>query len=78
MEVIPCSETSVHIGTALPYISEDGNFHNWRYENVNPIKTSKYFLFYFTLDSKLVTGQMHYSLKEQEEKRFSDLPGRKK
>jgi hypothetical protein len=36
MEVIPSSETSVHIWTIGRYIPEDGNIHNYRRDNVKP------------------------------------------
>jgi hypothetical protein len=34
MEVIHYSETSVHRRTTRSYIPEDGNIHNYRYENL--------------------------------------------
>jgi hypothetical protein len=38
MEVIRSSETSVHVRTTLRYMPEDGNFYNYRYENLISFK----------------------------------------
>jgi hypothetical protein len=42
MEALRSSEMSVHIRTTRSYISEDGNIHNYRSENLKPYNTSTY------------------------------------
>jgi hypothetical protein len=42
MEVIPSSETSIHIQTTRQYIPEDGNIHNYGCENLKSYIRSLY------------------------------------
>jgi hypothetical protein len=48
MEVICSSETSVHVRTTRRYIPEDGDFHNYRCENL------KSYIFFTSLTSKRI------------------------